>query len=154
MRVYDFEVKTLDGSTTVLKEYQGKALLIVNTASKCGLAKQLNGLEELHNKYQSQGFEVLGFPCNQFIGQEPLEGVEIQKFCQGNYGTSFPLYGKLKVNGKEAHPLFKYLKEETGGGPVKWNYTKFLVDKNGQVVNRFAPTTAPKKLEKDIEKVL
>lgn len=154
MTIFDYQVNDLNGKTIDLSDYKGKTVLIVNTASKCGLAPQLEGLEDLQQKYGDQGFTVLGFPCNQFLGQEPLEGMEIQDFCTANYNTTFPLFEKLKVNGSDAHPLYKYLKDQTGGGAVKWNYTKFLVNKDGEVVDRFAPTTKPEKLEEPILEVL
>lgn len=154
MTVYSYTVSDLDGNEKSLEDYKDKVLLIVNTASKCGLASQLGGLEDLYQSYQDQGFEILGFPCNQFLGQEPLEGNEIQEFCTVNYDVTFPLHEKIKVNGKEAHPLYKYLKEQTGDKMIKWNYTKFLVNRQGEVADRFAPTTKPSELKTDIETLL
>lgn len=154
MSVYDYTVKTIDGTEKSLFDYKGQPLIIVNTASKCGLAPQLEGLENLYKKYKDQGLVVLGFPCNQFLGQEPLEGKEIEKFCQLNYDVTFPVFDKVKVNGKETHPLYHYLKEETGGKMIKWNYTKFLINQQGEVQKRFSPTTEPEKMVEDIEKVI
>lgn len=154
MTVYDFTVQTIEGTEEALSRYQGNALIIVNTASKCGLASQLEGLEQLYKDYQEQGLVVLGFPCNQFLGQEPLEGEEIKEFCQTNYNVTFPLFEKIKVNGKHTHPLYHYLKEETGGKMIKWNYTKFLIDKKGHIAKRYSPQTSPEKMREDIEEVL
>jgi len=147
-------MKDLSGNNRSMDEFEGKVLLIVNTASKCGLASQLGGLEKLYQKYKDQGFEVIGFPSNQFLGQEPLKGMDIKKFCETNYNSTFPLFEKVKVNGKEAHPIYKHLKEETGNKMLKWNYTKFLVNRDGEVADRFAPVTKPEKLTKDIEALL
>lgn len=153
--IYDFEVKNIQGETVSLADYRGKALLIVNTASKCGFTPQYKGLEALHREYQEQGFEVLGFPCNQFGSQEPGDEAEIAQFCSLTYDVSFPMFAKIDVNGAEAHPLYRYLKSEApgllGSKDVKWNFTKFLVDKHGQVVKRYAPQDAPEKLGKDIQ---
>lgn len=154
MDIYTIKFKDLNGKEMTLEDYKGKVLLIVNTASKCGLASQLEGLENLYRQYGPNNFAVLAFPTNQFLNQEPLNGQAIEKFCQFNYDTTFPIFDKIKVNGPETHPLFKHLKDETGGGAVKWNYTKFLVDKNGKVVNRFAPITSPEKLTDDIQALL
>lgn len=154
MDIYSFTFNNLQGQEMTLEDYKGKVLLIVNTASKCGLASQLGGLEKLYQTYGPDNFAVLAFPCNQFLNQEPLKGEEIESYCQFNYDTTFPIFDKIKVNGDETHPLFQYLKDQTGGGSVKWNYTKFLVDKDGQVVDRFAPVTKPKKLTEDIEALL
>lgn len=151
MNIYDFKVNDLKGNELTLEEYKGKVLLIVNTASKCGLVSQLGGLEELYQEYGPEDFAVLAFPCNQFLNQEPLKGENIENYCQFNYDTTFAIFDKIDVNGEDAHPLFKYLKEETGGKSIKWNYTKFLVDRNGKVINRYAPITKPKKLADDIE---
>jgi glutathione peroxidase len=155
--VYDFNVKTAAGSDKLLKEYKGKVLLIVNTASKCGLTPQFKGLQELYEKYQDQGLEILGFPCDQFNNQEFADIDETTQFCQVNYGVSFPVFAKVDVNGVYTEPLFKFLKEQKSGllSPrIKWNFTKFLVDRNGQVVSRHAPTTDPAKLEEEILKLL
>jgi glutathione peroxidase len=156
--VYDFKVQTIDGKEVALSEYKGKALLIVNVASKCGFTPQYEGLEKIYENYKSKGFEVLGFPCNQFGGQEPGTESEIQQFCTLNYGVKFPMFAKVDVNGAKAHPLYEYLKKEEKGilgtEAIKWNFTKFLVDKNGKVVERFAPQTKPEDLAKDIEALL
>ncbi|SFK25678.1 glutathione peroxidase [Marinilactibacillus piezotolerans] len=154
MPITDYTVTDMSENEISLSKYAGKPLLIVNTASQCGLASQLKDLENLYQDYKEKGFVVLGFPCSQFMNQEPLEGEEIAEFCQMNYGVSFPLFDKIKVNGDETHPLFKYLKDQTGNKMIKWNYTKFLIDADGEVVNRYAPTTSPKKIAKDIEKLL
>lgn len=155
--VYDFEVKKTNGKMQSLKEYEGKPLLIVNTASKCGLAPQFKGLQELYEQFNSQGFEVLGFPCDQFNSQEYDDINETTEFCQINYGVTFPIFAKIDVNGDHADPLFQYLTTEQKGllsKKIKWNFTKFLIDKKGQVVERYAPTTAPEKIKKDIEEQL
>lgn len=154
MTVADFTVKDLDGKDVDLSSYTGKPMLIVNTASKCGLASQLKDLEELYQSYKDKGFVVLGFPCNQFMNQEPLEGGEIAEFCQLNYDVTFPMFDKVNVNGGDAHPLFKYLKEKTGNKMIKWNYTKFLIDSDGEVINRYAPTTKPLKVVEDLVSIL
>lgn len=155
--VYDFEVKKTNGKMQSLKEYEGKPLLIVNTASKCGLAPQFKGLQNLYEKFNSQGFEVLGFPCDQFNSQE-YDGInETTEFCQINYGVTFPIFAKIDVNGDHADSLFQYLTTEQKGllsKKIKWNFTKFLIDIKGQVVERYAPTTAPEKIKKDIEEQL
>ena len=133
-------------------------MLIVNTASKCGLTPQFKDLEALYEKYQAQGLMILGFPCNQFLSQDPASNAEISEFCQVNYGVTFPMFAKIEVNGDDTHPLFKHLKEAAPGllgvNAIKWNFTKFLVDKNGNVIERYAPTTAPLDIAKDIEKLL
>ncbi len=156
--IYDFNCETTGGKQQPLSDYQGKVLLVVNTASKCGFTPQFAGLEELYEKYRDQGLEVLGFPCNQFASQDPGSNAEIEEFCQLNYGVSFPMFGKIEVNGSGADPLFKYLKKEAPGAlgsqRVKWNFTKFLVDSSGKVVKRYAPTVKPKAIEKDIAKLL
>lgn len=157
MEIYDFEVPTATGKIKSLAEYQGKVLLIVNTASKCGFTPQYKELEELYQKYKQRNFVVLGFPCNQFLKQEPGNNEEIQKFCQVNYGVSFPVFGKIDVKGEHAHALFKYLTQQAPGwlgDSVKWNFTKFLVDSQGKVRNRYAPITSPHKFATDIEKML
>lgn len=155
---YDFSAKTLDGEEQKLATHQGKAMLIVNTASKCGFTPQYTGLEKLWEKYQDKGLVVLGFPCDQFGHQEPGDADEIKSFCSLNYDVTFPLYEKIEVNGGNAHPLWKWLKKEKPGllgmESVKWNFTKFLVDKNGKVVKRYAPTDTPEKIEKDLAAVL
>lgn len=155
--VFDFTVKANDGSEFRLGDLRGKALLIVNTASKCGFTPQYDGLEALHKKYASQGLAVLGFPCDQFAHQEPGGAEEIAAFCRKNYGVSFPLMEKVEVNGKGASPLFAFLRKKTKGlfgDSVRWNFTKFLVSPDGVTVKRFAPTAEPKSLEPDIEKAL
>ncbi|MFC6464823.1 glutathione peroxidase [Marinilactibacillus sp. GCM10026970] len=154
MTIADFTVKDLEGKDVELSNYTGKPMLIVNTASKCGLASQLKDLEELYQSYKDRGFVVLGFPCNQFMNQEPLESGEIAEFCQLNYDVTFPMFDKVNVNGGDAHPLFKHLKEKTGNKMIKWNYTKFLIDSNGEVINRYAPTTKPVKIVEDLVSIL
>jgi len=154
MSIYDFEVKTIHGEIISMSSFKNKVLLIVNVASKCGFTSQYEGLERLYEKYKDQGLVILGFPCNQFMNQEPLSEEDIQSFCSLNYGVTFPMFAKIDVNGEEAHPLFKYLKEAQKGllgiEAIKWNFTKFLVDKSGVIVNRFAPATKPESLEVDI----
>ncbi|WP_282142085.1 glutathione peroxidase [Cytobacillus oceanisediminis] len=155
--VYDFEVKKTNGELKSLKEYEGKPLIIVNTASKCGLTPQFKGLQELYEKYKDSGVEILGFPCDQFNNQEFDNIEETTEFCQLNYGVSFPIFAKIDVNGDNTDPLFAYLKEQKKGilsKNIKWNFTKFLVDRNGQVVERYAPTTEPGKIEDDLMKLL
>lgn len=157
MSIYDFSAKTIQGEEKSLADYKGDAVLIVNTASKCGFTPQYKGLEELYQTYKDRGFVVLGFPCNQFNSQEPGTEEEISEFCQVNYGVSFPMFSKVDVNGENAHPIFKYLTSEEKGmvtKDIKWNFTKFLVDKEGNVIDRFAPQTKPESIAKDIEKVL
>ena len=155
--IYQFEAELLEGGEQSLGDYQGKVLLIVNTASKCGFTPQFNGLEKIYKKYKDQGLEVLGFPCNQFGGQDPGSNEEIGAFCQRNYGVSFPMFAKVDVKGPEAHAIFRYLTRETKGfisQNIKWNFTKFLVSRDGKVLNRYAPTTKPESLEEDIVKAL
>lgn len=181
MSVYQFEVEKPNGEKISLSEYKGKVLLIVNTASKCRFTPQFDDLQKLYEKYNSDGFEILGFPCNQFDNQEPGTSQEAASFCQMNYGVKFPVYAKVDVNGKGAHPLFHYLKQQAPfkgfdeaniaekllklkiteeypewlvGDEIKWNFTKFLIDQNGQVVNRFEPATEPMELVDDIERLL
>lgn len=158
MNFYDFEAKTISGKTGSMRAYEGKTVIVVNTASKCGLTPQYEGLEVLYKKHKEKGLVMLGFPCNQFGSQEPGEAEQIIEFCQLNYGVSFQMFDKIKVNGKEAHPLFMYLKKELGGGllgsKIKWNFTKFLIDKNGNPIKRFSPTTEPEKMESAIINVL
>lgn len=153
-QVYDFKATDIKGVEQALETYKGKVLLIVNTASKCGLTPQFQGLQALYEKYQSQGLVILGFPCNQFAHQDPADNAEISEFCQMNYGVSFPMFAKIDVNGDAAHPLFKYLKNEAKGiagtESIKWNFTKFLVDREGNVVKRFAPKDAPAKIDSAI----
>lgn len=156
--VYDFEVKRLNGESVKLSEYRGKVLLIVNTASTCGFTPQYGGLEKLYGKFQARGLEILGFPCNQFGKQEPGSSEEIAEFCSVNYGVTFPMFEKIDVNGKDAHPLYQYLKSQArgllGSEPVKWNFTKFLVDREGEVVKRYGSKTKPERIEADIEALL
>ena len=158
MTAYDFNATALDGHPVDLARYRGKALLIVNTASACGFTPQYQGLEELQRRYADQGLVVLGFPCNQFGHQEPGDEAAIGVFCEKNYGVTFPMFAKVDVNGDDAHPLFRFLKGEAPGvlgtEAVKWNFTKFLVGRDGHVVTRYAPTTKPEDLGEDIEKVL
>jgi len=155
--IYDFSVPTSTGEEQALSDYQGKVVLIVNTASKCGFTPQYEGLQTLHDTYAERGLVIIALPCNQFRGQEPGTNVEVQEFCQMNYGLSFPVMGKIEVNGEGRHPLYRYLTEQAGGlfnNNIKWNFTKFLVDRNGQVVDRFATITKPADLAKSIEKLL
>jgi glutathione peroxidase len=158
MTVTDFTVRAADGSEAPLDAYAGKVLLIVNTASKCGFTPQYQGLEALHRQYGDRGFEVLGFPCNQFGAQEPGDAEEIATFCSLTYDVTFPVFAKVDVNGSTADPLFKALKKEAPGllglESIKWNFTKFLVDRSGKVVARYAPTTKPEALKADIEALL
>jgi glutathione peroxidase len=156
--VYDFSVADIHGKTVKLDRYKGKVLLIVNTASKCGFTPQYKGLEALYEQYGKRGFVVLGFPSNQFGEQEPGPESEIAEFCEMNFGVTFPLFAKVDVNGESAHPLYKYLTKAKpgllGSEGIKWNFTKFLVDRDGNVVKRYAPTTEPKEIAADIEKLL
>jgi glutathione peroxidase len=155
--VYDFTATSLAGEDLSLKRFEGQVLLIVNTASACGFTPQYKGLEELHQALNPRGFSVLGFPCNQFGGQEPGDATQIQQFCQSNYAITFPMFAKIDVNGNNAHPLFNYLKSAKSGllGPsIKWNFTKFLVDRAGKVVARHAPTARPEGLSREIEALL
>ncbi|WP_288370331.1 glutathione peroxidase [uncultured Marinobacter sp.] len=156
--IYDFSAKDIKGNEISLADYQGKVLLIVNTASKCGFTPQFEGLQNLHKELGDKGFEVLGFPCNQFLSQDPGDEDAISQFCSLNYGVSFPMFAKIEVNGEGTHPLFRFLKKEAkglmGSEKVKWNFTKFLVDSNGQVVRRYAPTAKPEEIRADIEKLL
>ena len=155
--VYDFTAQSLAGDEVQLRRYAGRVLLIVNTASACGFTPQYRGLEALQQAYGPRGFSVLGFPCNQFGGQEPGDARQIEQFCSSTYDVSFPMFAKIDVNGSRAHPLYTYLKsEKTGllGSAIKWNFTKFLVDRTGKVVGRFAPTVTPDGLKKEIEALL
>jgi len=155
--VYDFSANLNNGKEKSLADYRGKVLLIVNTASKCGFTPQYKGLEELYKKFQKQGLEILAFPCDQFGHQEPGTDDEIRGFCELNYGVTFPIFSKINVNGVWEHPLYKYLKSEAGGligDSIKWNFTKFLVGRDGKVLGRFAPVTPPEKLDADIEQAL
>src|SRR5574344_1350549 len=155
--IYDFKALTSKGEELDFKDFEGKVLLIVNTASKCGFTPQFDGLEALNQKYKDRGLVVIGFPCNQFMNQDPGSDEEISGFCQLNFGVTFQMMKKVDVNGENAHPIFKYLKKETGGfitDAVKWNFTKFLISRDGQSIERFAPITAPSNMEKAIEKLL
>jgi glutathione peroxidase len=156
--VYQFEVKTIDGTTETLGVYRGKVLLIVNVASKCGLTPQYTGLEALQRKLHSRGFDVLGFPCDQFGHQEPGTEEEIKSFCSLTYDVTFPMFAKIEVNGDGAHPLYKFLKQEKTGvlgtESIKWNFTKFLIDKQGKVVKRYSPTDKPEDIEQDVAALL
>ena len=156
--IYDFEAQQIGGQTVPLAQFRGQPLLIVNTASACGFTPQFAGLEELHKTYGGRGLVVLGFPCNQFGAQDPGSNEEIASFCQVNYGVSFPMMNKVDVNGAQAHPLYRWLTAEApgllGSKAIKWNFTKFLVSKDGKVIRRYAPQDAPAKLAKDIEAAL
>ena len=157
MSIYNFTAKDIDGVETPLKNFEGEVLLIVNTASKCGFTPQFKDLETIYEKHKDQKFSVLGFPCNQFNQQDPGNEEGIKNFCELNYGVTFPMFSKIDVNGKSAHPLFVHLRKETKGllgDSVKWNFTKFLVDRNGKVLRRYPPTTSPLAIEKDIEELL
>lgn len=157
MTIADFSATTLDGREQDLGDYLGKVVLVVNTASKCGLTPHYEGLEALYRDYADQGLVVLGFPCNQFAGQEPGNAEEIGEFCQRNYGVSFPMFDKIDVNGDDAHPLYRWLRTEKGGilgDAIKWNFTKFLLGRDGEVLKRYAPTTEPEKLRGDVEAAL
>ncbi|HOT90613.1 MAG TPA: glutathione peroxidase [Anaerolineae bacterium] len=156
--IYDFTVTTIMGLPKSLADYKGKVLLIVNTASKCGFTPQFEGLQALYEKYHDRGFEILGFPCNQFMNQDPGTNEEIQNFCRVNYGVTFPMFAKIDVNGPHAHPLYEYLKQAAPGTlglkAIKWNFTKFLVDAQGNVVKRFEPSVEPADIAPDIEALL
>lgn len=152
--IYNFTVENSQGQNVKLSDYRGKTVLIVNVASKCGYTKQYKPLEALYKNYQGKGFVILGFPCNQFGGQEPGTNAEIQNFCELNYGVTFPVFGKMEVNGKEAHPLYQFLKEQTDGSDIKWNFNKFLINKNGTVVKRYASGDSLDDLEVDIKAIL
>ncbi len=156
--IYDFTVRDIAGQERPMADYRGKVLLIVNTASKCGFTPQFEGLQQLYSDLKDQGFEVLGFPCNQFMNQDPGDEAAISQFCSLNYGVDFPMFAKVEVNGDGAHPLYRYLKKEAkglmGSEKVKWNFTKFLVDRDGRVVRRYPPTTKPEAIRADIEKLL
>ncbi len=158
MSVFEFSAATAGGTERPLSEFQGKVLLIVNTASKCGFTPQFEGLEKLYENYRDRGLEILGFPCNQFGKQDPGSNDEIQEFCQLNYGVSFPMFGKIEVNGSDASPLYQHLKSEAPGAlgtkAIKWNFTKFLVNREGEVVRRYAPKDKPADIAADIEALL
>jgi glutathione peroxidase len=154
---YQFSAQSLQGKEIKMEAYKGKTVLVVNTASKCGLTPQYEGLEALNKKYQDKGLVILGFPCNQFANQEPGDEKSISEGCLINYGVTFQMFSKIDVNGETAHPIYKYLKNELGGvfgSKIKWNFTKFLIDAEGNPIKRFAPTTKPKKIDKYLEKVL
>lgn len=153
----DFSARSIDGRDIDLSEYKGQVVLVVNTASQCGFTPQYQGLQQLHDTYSSRGFTVLGFPCDQFGHQEPGDDAEIAGFCERNFGVSFPLFSKIEVNGDGAHPLYQWLRSEKGGllgSKIKWNFTKYLLGKDGQVLGRYSPTTKPEKIASDIEKAL
>ncbi|MBU5348547.1 glutathione peroxidase [Paenibacillus sp. LC231] len=158
MSIYEYEVKTIRGESQTLESYKGDVMLIVNTATKCGFAPQFDGLEKLHQTYRDQGLAVLGFPSSQFMNQELEEDSAIEEACKLNHGVTFPLFSKIDVNGTSAHPLYRHLTSEAPGAlgikAIKWNFTKFLVDRSGKVVKRFAPTDTPEKIEEDIKKLL
>lgn len=156
--LYDIEVLDIKGQSKRLSDFQGQVLLIVNTASKCGFTPQFEGLQKLYDTYKDRGLAILGFPCNQFMNQDPGNNDEISQFCSLNYGVNFPMFAKVDVNGADAHPLYQFLKSSAkgllGSEAVKWNFTKFLVDRQGNVVDRYPPTAKPEALAKDIEKLL
>jgi len=157
MSFYDFSAKLSDGSDVTMAQYKGQVVLVVNTATKCGLAPQFDDLEALHKKYAEEGLSVLGFPSNQFANQEPGDNDQVAKVCRLDFGVTFTLFEKIDVNGENAHPIYQYLKKEakgTLGDAIKWNFTKFLIDRNGKVVKRYAPTVNPRDIEKDILKLL
>lgn len=157
MNIYDFNVKKINGEEISLKNYEGKVLLIVNTASKCGFTPQLTQLEELYKEYKNEGLEILGFPCNQFASQDPGSNKDISEFCSLNYGVTFSMFEKIDVNGKNAHPLYVYLKNNAKGmitNNIKWNFTKFLIDSKGNAIKRYAPATNPEKIKEDIKSLL
>lgn len=155
--IYQFEAELLEGENKSFSDYEGKVLLIVNTASKCGFTPQFAGLEKLYEQYSDQGFEVLGFPCNQFGGQDPGSNEQIGEYCQRNYGVNFPMFAKVDVKGPSAHVIFRYLTNNSKGilgNGIKWNFTKFLINKKGEVINRYAPTTKPEDIAQDVENAL
>lgn len=157
MKFYDFEAITIDGEKVSMKAYEGKVVVVVNTASKCGFTPQYQGLEKIYKQYGPEKFMILGFPCDQFAHQEPGSNEDIKNFCEINYGVTFPLFDKVVVKGEEAHPLFKYLTKEKSsllGSEIKWNFTKFLIDSEGNVVKRYAPSAPPEKMISAIEKLL
>lgn len=157
MRLYDYQVKGKDGGDVSLSEYEGKVLLIINTATQCGFTPQYEGLQKLYDKYRAQGFEILDFPCNQFANQAPGTAEEIHEFCETRFGVTFPQFAKIEVNGPDASPLYTYLKKQKGGlldPRIKWNFTKFLINQKGEAVKRYAPTKTPEAIEKDIKALL
>jgi glutathione peroxidase len=157
MSIYEIKVNDIDGKTITLDKYANRVMLIVNVASKCGYTGQYAGLQELHEKYADKGLSVLGFPCNQFLSQEPGTEEEIKNFCMSSFGVEFDMFSKIDVNGANTHPLYAFLKEQAGGfaiDAIKWNFTKFLVDKNGKVIKRYAPSVKPSEIEEDIKRLL
>lgn len=157
MKFYELEVKKMNGQVVKMEQYKGNVILVVNTASKCGLTPQFKELEELYQNYHAEGLEILGFPCNQFAKQDSGTNEEIHEFCQLNYGVTFTMFEKIQVNGANAHPLYQFLKQEAKGvfsSEIKWNFTKFLIDRHGNVIKRYAPTVKPSKIEEDIKKLL
>jgi glutathione peroxidase len=158
MKLYEIEVNTIDGKTITLEAYKNRVMLVVNVASKCGFTPQYEGLQRLYDTYKDKGFVVLGFPCNQFMNQEPLDAQQIKSFCSLTYDVDFPLFAKVDVNGANTHDLFVYLKQQQpgilGSQSIKWNFTKFLISKEGDVLKRYAPQTTPKEIEYDIRKLL
>ena len=156
-KFYSHQIKSSNGKTIDFKSFNNKVVLIVNTATECGLASQFKDLEDLHQKYKDSGLVIIGFPCNQFMGQEPVNNNDMQSACEINFGVTFPLTEKIDVNGKNTHPIFKYLKNNLGGflgSKIKWNFTKFLIDAKGNPYKRYAPTTKPQSIENDIQKLL
>ena len=157
MGFYDYKATKMNGAEVSMSDYKDQVVIVVNTASKCGFTPQFDGLEELYKKYKDKGLVILGFPCNQFASQDPGENNEIHEFCRLNYGVTFPMFQKIDVNGDNEHPLYTFLKSEQKGtlsSKIKWNFTKFLIDREGNVVGRYAPTFAPEKMEKDIVALL
>jgi glutathione peroxidase len=158
MSIYEFEVKKINGETVSLEEYKGKVMIIVNTASKCGFSPQYDDLQSLYEQYKEDGLVVLGFPCNQFLNQEPGDDLEIDSYCKLNHGVTFPMFARVNVKGKDAHPLFSYITKNApglmGSKSIKWNFTKFLIDRKGNIVSRYAPQTKPMDMEDDLRKVL
>lgn len=157
MSFYDYSAKDINGREKAMSDYSGKVVLVVNTASKCGFTPQLKDLEYLYKEYKDLGLEILGFPCNQFLNQEPADNKDVKNFCEINYGVTFNMFEKIEVNGSNAHPIYKYLKDQEKGiltKDIKWNFTKFLIDRNGNVVKRYSPTTSPLKIKEDIDKIL
>lgn len=157
MSFYELSAIKMNGQEVCMKDYKGKVLLVVNTASKCGLTPQFKDLEDLYKKYNDKGLEILGFPCNQFANQDSASDQEIHEFCQLNYGVTFTMFKKIDVNGENAHPIYQYLKKQAKGlfsKEIKWNFTKFLIDADGSVVKRYSPTLSPLKIKKDIDKFL
>ena len=158
MTVYDFKAQTIEGAPVSLSDYRGKALLVVNVASRCGFTPQYEGLEKLYEQYKDQGFFVLGFPCNQFASQEPGTASEIKTFCETSFGVKFPLFSKIDVNGPQAHPLYQFLTKDKpgilGSEKIKWNFTKFLIDRQGNPIKRYAPSSKPEDIEDDLKRIL